>query len=166
MRRSHHPHRPAACGSAQLRTSSWIPKAVTSSCAEPAKLCHLSVSLSPPPPFFSDFLHSSFVSTPAQCIPHINPHGHDNPHYVFMSCSLLSPSISLCLLHSCALSFVLFAPIAHRLKSRCFFFLKKKQTKIEKERIGGDIKNTVNHLNSPWMYPHCDKHMKTLRGLN
>lgn len=31
---------------------------------------------------------------------------------------------------------------------RAAVFLKK-QTKLEKERIGGDIKNTVNHLNSP-----------------
>ena len=96
------------------------PEPVAFSCAEPAKLCHLGHTIYPHfsilslLPFFRNFLHSSVVSTPAQYIPHINPHGPDNPHYVFMSCSLLilSLSLSLSLPHSYALSFVLLTPMA------------------------------------------------------
>lgn len=119
----------------------------TSSRAEPARLCHLSVTvfilrpglcllLPPPsfslslslalPPFLSNFLHSSFVSTPALRIPHIEPHGHDNPHYVFMSCSLLSlsPFLYVALLPSPLFSLLPSLPDLGGLR------LKKKEKKI------------------------------------
>ncbi len=131
MRHSHHPDRSAACGSAQLRTASWLlnlshPPAlswqsyVTSrsqclSSTPPHTHTYIHTHTHTHPPFLSNFLHSSFVSTPAQSIPHINPHGHDNPHYVFMSCSLLSLPVSLSLPRSYAPSFVLFAPIARKI---------------------------------------------------
>lgn len=42
---------------------------------------------SPPTPASPE--RSSYIGTSAQCLPHISPHGHDKPHFVFMSCSLL-----------------------------------------------------------------------------
>lgn len=111
-----------------LPSSLWVsaaaphPGPVTSSRAELAELCHLSTTafiLLFPSLFaiFIFFLYYPYISTSARCTHHINPHGHNKPHFVFMSCCLLSHFISPSLPPSFALSFVLFAPISPRFRS-------------------------------------------------
>lgn len=131
VKRSHHPHCPAALGqhSCSLQSGFWNCRRVPSEKMRASSgFSFLSL-----PKVFDSFLHLPFITFPAQQTPHILSHGHDDAHYAFIS---RLRSFSLLLLYIASLPsslfslLLLYTPLTSQVASFCL------SKKIEMLNIG------------------------------